>query len=143
MTEKSEYFVHTSNYVLQRIISDSQFFVDYSTLCSVNSNTCKFLGLFTSTYIPKGTVIGKYHGKVLRTKDAIKLLDKRYLMRLGEQVYVDAKESTHVLPRYINDCINPNGWNVEFIKFPEKCYAEVVTLRDIERGEEIFASYGR
>jgi hypothetical protein len=45
-------------------------------------------------------------------------------------------------PRYINDCISPRGWNVEFIKLPEDWMALVVATRDIFPGEELFVNYG-
>ena len=42
-----------------------------------------------------------------------------YLMRLGPQVYVDARECMDVLARFINDCRNPVKHNVTFVKQPE------------------------
>jgi hypothetical protein len=36
-----------------------------------------------------------------------------------------------VISRYINDCINPLGWNVKFVKYPERGVAAVVAIRDI------------
>ena len=47
------------------------------------------------------------------------------------------------LIRYINDCINPAGYNAVFQKQPELGMAYVVALRDIEVGEEIFVDYGK
>lgn len=44
--------------------------------------------------------------------------------------------------RYINDCINPAGWNVEFVKMPHLGCALVKATRDIAAGEELFVSYG-
>lgn len=51
---------------------------------------------------------------------------------------------SHYLPtsRYINDCISPHGWNVEFVKLPQDWMALVVAMRDICPGEELFVSYG-
>lgn len=40
-------------------------------------------------------------------------------MRLGPQVYVDARECMDVLARFINDCRNPVKHNVTFVKQPE------------------------
>jgi len=94
-------------------------------------------------------------------------------MRLGPQVYVDARERLDVLARYINDCRNKLKYNVRFDKQPEVrgcvctalCYrchgggdviawplsrlceqqkrALVVALRRIEAGEELYVNYGR
>lgn len=44
------------------------------------------LGLYANSLIPQSTVICRYRGKVLRTREAMRLNDKSYLMRLGEQV---------------------------------------------------------
>lgn len=44
--------------------------------------------------------------------------------------------------RYINDCINPAGYNVEFVKLPHLGCALVRALRDIAPYEELFVSYG-
>ncbi|CAK9253316.1 unnamed protein product [Sphagnum jensenii] len=71
----------------------------------------------------------------------MRLEDKSYLMRLGEQSYVDSKES-NCFARYINDCRNPAGYNVKFIKFPLEGFAHVVALRAIKAGEELFVNYG-
>ena len=64
-------------------------------------------------------------------------------MRLGEQCYIDAKDCPDVLARFINDCITPGGWNVEFQKRPEECCADIIATRDIAAGEEIFVNYGK
>lgn len=60
---------------------------------------CVFLGLFAGTDFKQGSVICKYTGKVLQTREALRLEDKSYLMRLGEQCYVDAKDTLNVLAR--------------------------------------------
>lgn len=101
------------------------------------------LGLFASKKIKSNDVICQYNGVCLNTKDALQLNDKSYLMRIGEQCYIDARLSAHCLARYINDCRNNHGYNARFIKsMIERC-AWVVAMRDIEPGEEIFADYGK
>jgi hypothetical protein len=60
---------------------------------------CDFDGLFADRAYLKGEVLCKYTGKVLRTKDALRLGDKSYLMRLGEQCYVDSRECMEVQAR--------------------------------------------
>lgn len=104
---------------------------------------CDFWGLFANRPIKKGELVCKYTGVNLKTKEALKLEDKSYLMRLGEQCYIDARPCPMVYARYINDCINPLGWNVEFKKCPQARCAYVVALRDIVPGEEIFVDYGK
>lgn len=104
---------------------------------------CGFAGLFTRRFFKQGEIVCVYIGRELTTKEAMHLTNKEYLMRLGPQRYIDAKLHTDILARYINDPINPAGWNVVFNKKPEHGCAEVVALRDITAGEEIFVSYGK
>jgi hypothetical protein len=62
---------------------------------------CKFLGLFANRPFLKGSTVCVYSGKVLKTREALRLADKSYLMRLGEQCYVDALDSFDVLARLL------------------------------------------
>lgn len=104
---------------------------------------CPFLGLFAKRAFKEGEVVCKYVGDRLKTVEAIRLKDKSYLMRLGEQSYVNAEPHMQVFARYMNDCINPAGWNVKFVKMPELGYALVVAIRDIKAHEELFVDYGK
>mmetsp|Transcript_29211 Transcript_29211/g.54198 ORF Transcript_29211/g.54198 Transcript_29211/m.54198 type:complete len:157 (+) Transcript_29211:72-542(+) len=100
-------------------------------------------GLFAAKFIPKGTVLCRYEGQLLSTRQAMRLQDKSYLMRLGSQCYVDAMKHMHVLARYINDCRNANCYNVTFLKSPTEHCAWVISLRDIQPDEEVYVDYGR
>jgi len=63
-------------------------------------------------------------------------------MRLPEgKKMVDGREEYQMKGRYINDCRNQFGYNVEFVK--RRDCAEIVSLREIFRGEELFVNYGR
>ncbi|CAM9506663.1 unnamed protein product [Chrysoparadoxa australica] len=101
------------------------------------------LGLYTTKKRDKGEVVAVYTGTELSTVEAMRTKDKSYLMRLGPQLYIDAKNHPHVLPRYINDCRNSQGYNVAFDKKPEAKCAWVVATRDIEPFCELFVDYGR
>ena len=123
----------------------------------LSSDESSFDGLFTTVARRAGEVVCIYEGTVLPTREALKMQDKSYLMRLGEQCYIDARlpfkreeesEGTEreCIARYINDSINPAGYNVVFDKQPDNlpyARARVVALRDIEAGEELFVSYGK
>ncbi len=100
-------------------------------------------GLITTIPRKAGDLICTYRGKRLRTRDAMKTSDKRYLMRLGPQSYVDAKYCFHSPARYINDCRNENGYNIEMLKVPEEGIARVVATRDVKAGDELYARYGK
>eukprot|EP00927_Polykrikos_kofoidii_P065165 TRINITY_DN60953_c0_g1_i1.p1 TRINITY_DN60953_c0_g1~~TRINITY_DN60953_c0_g1_i1.p1 ORF type:complete len:249 (+),score=36.95 TRINITY_DN60953_c0_g1_i1:31-777(+) len=101
------------------------------------------LGLFTSEAIPKDHVVCVYTGIELPTREAMRLEDKSFLMRIGQQSYVDARGCPEVLARYINDCRNEAVFNVRFAKRPQDGVALVVSIRHICAGEEIFVDYGR
>lgn len=127
--------VHEYIYRMQSMISNLE--VKLSVLGDFN-------GLFVShNPVKEGEVICTYEGSVLNTKEAMRLADKSYLMRLGPQVYVDTKNHLHCLARFINDCVNPAGHNVKFVKLPDKLKAEVVATRDIYPGEEVYVDYGK
>mmetsp|Transcript_103899 Transcript_103899/g.292388 ORF Transcript_103899/g.292388 Transcript_103899/m.292388 type:complete len:176 (+) Transcript_103899:92-619(+) len=100
-------------------------------------------GLFCMSAVPEGTVICEYTGRVLCTQEAMHLEDKSYLMRLGPQSYVDARDTISVLARYINDCRLPAVYNVRFDKRPDEGKALVVACRHICVGEELFVDYGK
>ena len=73
------------------------------------SSELPILGLFSKVHHHANKEICVYQGNNLTTLEAIKLTDKSYLMRLGEQCYVDTRENLSCLARYINDCRNPAG----------------------------------
>ena len=52
-------------------------------------------------------------------------------------------DSRNAYIRYINDCIDPSGWNVTFDKQPEEKCAYVIATRNIVAGEELFVNYGK
>ncbi|CAD7925088.1 unnamed protein product [Amoebophrya sp. A120] len=109
-------------------------------------------GLFAVEKIPRDTAIVKYTGTLLSTAEAFRLDDKTYLMRLGLGKYVDGnparstdtnpdkREHVQSLACYLNDA---RPYNCYFVKRPEDGWADVVTLRDVEAGEELYVSYGK
>ena len=72
---------------------------DGLTLKNTSLPNCTFLGLFAKKAFKKGAVVCKYVGDKYRTVDAIRLKDKSYLMRLGEQSYVNAEPYKDVYAR--------------------------------------------
>lgn len=101
-------------------------------------------GLFATRLHERSSTICEYSGVVLPNEVAWKLHDKSYLMKIGDNVYVDALKCPDVLARYINDCRGRRGgFNVHFVKRPEDGRADVVAMRDIQPGEELYVNYGR
>lgn len=60
---------------------------------------CDFMGLYTACARSEGDVVGMYVGDKLKTMEALRLKDKSYLMRLGEQSYVNAEPHKGVYAR--------------------------------------------
>ena len=100
------------------------------------------LGLFTTQARAQGEEICYYTGTQIRFLDALRLPDKSYLMRLGPQCYIDARQHADVAARYINDCRNSRGYNARFDKRPAEGRAAVIATRDIAAGAELFVDYG-
>ena len=90
----------------EEFIVQSSWISDY---VSISSDFTPILGLFSKVQHEASKEICIYQGNNLTTLEAIKLMDKSYLMRLGEQCYVDTRENLSCLARYINDCRNPAG----------------------------------
>ena len=134
-----EYFSAMSVYVYDIICNESSL----SVRPGLSWIDDKMIGLFATKDIEEEEIIDSYKGRLMRTAEALGLKEKSYLMRLGEQKYIDAANSPFCLARYINDCRNSAGYNVKFIKAPENNLALVVCLRKIRRGEEIFVDYGK
>ena len=62
---------------------------------------CNFQGLYTRLARRQGDIVGVYVGDKLKTVQALRLQDKSYLMRLGEQSYVNAEPHKAVYARYV------------------------------------------
>jgi SET domain len=100
-------------------------------------------GLFVTQAVQQGAVVCEYRGVIWPNATAWRLKDKSYLTKLGDGKYVDALHCHNVLARYINDCRCKSGYNVVFCKDAVQEKADVVALRNIQPGEELYADYGR
>ena len=107
----------------------------YSRLVAVVDDTSLFISMATDN---KKSCVSPFFLLFVH-----RLKDKSYLMRLGSQVYIDAKDHENVLARYINDCKNQFGYNVHLKKLPDEAKALVIASRDIAPGEELYLNYGR
>lgn len=103
-------------------------------------------GLFTSEFIPKGTRIVKYKGKV-RTWKAVKDDDSNYyIYYVTRNHIIDASGYKKSFARYINDAkglqkIKGLNNNAEFIRDGREIFVEAI--RNILAGSEILVSYGK
>lgn len=88
-----EFDLDVSRYVAKQLYND-RLFVAPTVLPG-----CDFMGLYTTCARTEGEVVGIYVGDKLRTVEALRLKDKSYLMRLGEQSYVNAEPHKDVYAR--------------------------------------------
>ena len=95
----------------------------------------------------RGEVLCYYTGAQIKIADMLRKSRKgpqgtAYVMGFGLNKYLDAEFRPDVLARYLNDSKDKRRYNVYFNKQWELRRAEVVALRDIAPGEELFVSYG-
>ncbi len=120
---------------------ESQLFIQESTIPGSGQ------GLFTNAFIPKGTRIIQYTGKVSTWAEA----DHQdglnaYLYFLSEDHVIDAAKRKKSLGRYANDArgmkkIKGILNNAEYIEEGTKVYIDAT--KDIEAGAEILVAYGK
>lgn len=104
------------------------------------------LGLFyfpaDSSPILKGDAICYYWGDVHSFLSVKKLKECSYLMLLEGDTLVDASTRLFVKARFINDPLNETFVNCKFLPEQGKWRSRLVSVRDIQPGEELFVSYG-
>jgi len=105
-------------------------------------------GLYTTVFIPKGTRIVEYKGKVTTWKEAgDSKTFNGYIYYVNKDHVIDAKPFPQALARYANDArglgkaegISNNAKYV--VDDDNKVYIE--SFRNIEAGSEILVSYGK
>jgi hypothetical protein len=112
-------------------------------------------GLFATAHIPKGAVVCNYSGfrHHYQSQKRFKGSARAYVLKLQNgwpkhnrmnDGFVDALPTEDVLARFINDPKLEERCNVKFehIQEPGIWHCPVVSLRDIEEGEELYISYG-
>ena len=104
-------------------------------------------GLFTKKFIPKGTRIVEYKGKVSTWKD-VDIDEGRngYIYYINRNHVIDAKPYVKALGRYANDAMGMTKVkgitnNSQYIVDDMRVYIE--SVKDIPAGEEILVRYGK
>lgn len=104
-------------------------------------------GLFTKKFIPKGTRIVEYKGRISTWKD-VKDEDGKngYIFYITRNHVINALPTKSALARYANDArglskIKGVTNNCDYISDGLKAYIE--SKRDIPAGTEIFVDYGK
>lgn len=104
-------------------------------------------GLFTKVFIPKGTRIVEYKGKVVTWKEVEKMADDRngYVFFFNNKYCIDAWKTRKGIAHYANDArgivkIDGISNNSEYVTEKKRCYIEAI--KDIPAGSEILVGYG-
>ena len=119
---------------------EKQLFVKTSTLPNAGK------GLFTKKFIPKGTRIVEYKGRITKWKEVKDSWDNGYIYSINNNHVIDAKRTLSALARYANDArglvrIKGITNNCNYINDGLRAYIE--SIKDIPAGGEILVSYGK
>jgi SET domain-containing protein len=102
-------------------------------------------GLFTTVFIPKGTRIVEYKGRITTWNDVKDDHENGYIYTVNNNHVIDAKKTLRALARYANDArgisrIKGLINNCDYVN--EGLRAFIESKKDIQPGEEILVSYG-
>jgi SET domain-containing protein len=103
-------------------------------------------GLFTKVFIPKGTLIVEYKGRITTWKEVKNKEDNGYLYAINNNHVIDAKNTKSALARYANDArgfvkIKGVTNNCDYVNEGKRAYIE--SKKSIPAGSEILVSYGK
>lgn len=104
-------------------------------------------GLFTKVFIPKGTAIVEYKGKITPWKEVDNNKgDNGYIYYVKRNHVIDARRTTSALARYANDArgltrIKGISNNSEYKETGLKVF--ITAVKDIPAGSEILVEYGK
>ena len=105
-------------------------------------------GVFAGRFHAKGSTVAIYYGDVMDAAsiaDASRLdwdIKYAYSLELAPGVWIDARRLKTCIARYLNDHVDRTKHNVTWVRRPALLIAEVVALRDVHPGEELYISYG-
>jgi SET domain-containing protein len=103
-------------------------------------------GLFTGKFIPKGTRIVEYKGRIRTWKDVENEDTNFYIFYVNENRIIDASRYKKSPARFINDAkgmqkIKGLNNNAQFVVDGLRVFVEAI--KDISAGSEIFLGYGK
>jgi SET domain-containing protein len=92
-------------------------------------------GVFTKAFIPKGTFLGYYRGKIV---DLDKVKDMDYVLTINDGTSICGKHSNHFSALLNCPTATPYFPNVEFSQD-----GKLNTISDVKAGQELYVDYGR
>ena len=100
-------------------------------------------GLFATRTFEADETLCEYFGEVLSFAEMVKRADHDYIMGgFGPNRFVDASASVECPGRYVNDNFDSSKVNAAFRKDCERRRAQIIALRRIYAGEEVYCRYG-
>lgn len=104
-------------------------------------------GLFTTGFIPRGSKITEYKGKIKTWKEIKKEDgDNNYIFFVNRNHVIDARPKKKALARYANDArgmTRVKGVRNNSIYSTDGVKVYIEAIRDIPPGEEILVGYGK
>lgn len=104
-------------------------------------------GLFTKTFIPKGSTIVEYTGRISTWAECNQMEgNNSYLYYLKDDYVIDASDDESSMGRYANDAqgLTRVKGVTNNAKFKEDGFhVFIVATKDIQPGSEIFVGYGK
>jgi SET domain-containing protein len=103
-------------------------------------------GLYTKVFIPKGTRIVEYKGRITKWKELKDAWENGYIYSVNRNHVIDAKRTLKALARYANDArgitrVKGLTNNCTYINDHLKAYIE--SVKNIPAGSEILVDYGK
>lgn len=104
------------------------------------------MGLFTKEFIPQGTRIVEYKGRITTWKEVEHDSDNGYIFTVNPDHVIDARLTKKALARYANDAsglkrVKGIKNNCQYVNDGLKVYIE--SIKDIPPGSELFVGYGK
>jgi SET domain-containing protein len=103
-------------------------------------------GLFTKEFIPKGTRIVEYKGRITVWKEVKNDSDNGYIFTVNPNHVIDAKPYVKALARYANDArglIKVKGVTNNSVYSVDGLKVYIESVKDIPAGSEILVGYGK
>lgn len=107
-------------------------------------------GLFTKRFIPKGTLVAEYKGRLKTWKEIKEESKKRYIYEymyaVNDNKYIDASRAYKAVGRYANDAMGlkrVKGLTNNCVYTDDGSKAFIKAVKDIPAGSEILVRYGK
>src|SRR5438270_13904077 len=103
-------------------------------------------GLFTKKFIPKGTRIVEYKGRITNWKEMKYAWENGYIYNINNNHVIDASRTLKGLARYANDArgiSRVKGVRNNCVYINDGLRAYIESIKDIEAGSEILVDYGK